>query len=77
MAGGRGPHGHSERGGRRGAGRTRDDGRVSAQGVATCHVKPTLTLVRGLETKQEFPPQKNLKTPSRFELGGALNEDGR
>jgi hypothetical protein len=26
---------------------------VAAQGVATCHVKPTLTLVRGLETKQE------------------------
>ena len=27
---------------------------LSTRALATCHVNPTLTLVRGLETKREF-----------------------
>jgi hypothetical protein len=75
MAGRGGAHGHSGGGGSRGAGRTRDDGRVSAQGVATCHVKPTLTLVRGLETKQESR-RKRTSRPRHASNLRALNEDG-
>ena len=52
----------------------------SPRALATCHVKPMLTLVRGLEAKQESRRKKILKgpiSPSRFELGGRANEDGR
>lgn len=59
------------------AGRTRGDGRVSAQGVATCHVKPTLTLVRGLDTKQGSRRKRTSRPRHASNLAGALDEDGR
>jgi hypothetical protein len=59
------------------AGRTRGDGRVSAQGVATCHVKPTLTLVRGLDTKQGSRRKRTSRPRHASNLVGALNEEGR
>ena len=45
--------------------------------VATCHVKPTLTLVRGLETKQEFGRKRTSRPRHASNLVGALNKDGR
>jgi hypothetical protein len=56
---------------------TRGDGRVSAQGVATCHVKPTLTLVRGLDAKQGSRRKRTSRPRHASNLAGALNEDGR
>src|SRR5271154_3370207 len=45
--------------------------------LATCHVKPTLTLVRGLETKQEFSRKRTSRPRHASNLVGALNKDGR
>ena len=45
--------------------------------LATCHVKPTLTLVRGLETKQESRRKRTSRPRHASNLAGALNEDGR
>ena len=45
--------------------------------LATCHVKPTLTLVRGLETKQEFGRKRTSRPRHASNLVGALNKDGR
>jgi hypothetical protein len=46
--------------------------------LATCHVKPMLTLARGLEAKQESRRKKILKAPLSPQLRiFGRNEDGR
>ena len=50
----------------------------SPRAPATCHVKPMLTLARGLKAKQEPRRKKNLKAPLSLQLGiFGRNEDGR